>query len=189
MSERMSPRKINYGHYHRSATKQFGDISMSFHGMGDRTADIKCQIWAMFAGDVDNWNSKKVPVAACTVTVSRIVAKAFVRGYSKTKSSVKHRNGDRQDNRAENLEWVDRKSSAVNRRSRMVKASLVDDPRDEKEFESILKAERMLSTFHLSYHDAKHNGEPFIREVTWDGRKQKVLFRIFPSELQSFQRL
>ncbi|KAI8148607.1 hypothetical protein BJV82DRAFT_592698, partial [Fennellomyces sp. T-0311] len=70
------------------------------------------------------------------VSVSRLVAKAFVDGYSEEQTIVKHLNGDRQDNRAQNLKWVSKCCSSLQRTSRKVVASLVDDPTKQKEFPS-----------------------------------------------------
>ncbi|KAI8148623.1 hypothetical protein BJV82DRAFT_592744, partial [Fennellomyces sp. T-0311] len=70
------------------------------------------------------------------VSISRLVAKAFVDGYSEEQNAVKHLNGDRQDNRAQNLKWVSKCCSSLQRTSRKVVASLVDDPTIQKEFPS-----------------------------------------------------
>lgn len=41
-----------------------------------------------------------------SVLVHRIIALTFVKGRTSTKNQVNHKNGNRLDNRAENLEWV-----------------------------------------------------------------------------------
>lgn len=46
-----------------------------------------------------------------TVLVHRIVAIAFVKGRTRTKNQVNHKNGNRLDNRARNLEWVSPKGN------------------------------------------------------------------------------
>ncbi|KAI8145924.1 hypothetical protein BJV82DRAFT_29277 [Fennellomyces sp. T-0311] len=66
------------------------------------------------------------------ISVSRLVAAAFVDGYNEIRDIVLHLNGNRQDNRAQNLRWdavtADRRMKAA----LSVKVPLVDDPEIQK---------------------------------------------------------
>ncbi|KAI8148047.1 hypothetical protein BJV82DRAFT_594411 [Fennellomyces sp. T-0311] len=115
-----------------------------------------------------------------TLTVPRLVASAFIDDYSETRNVIIHLNGDRLDNRAQNLKWVNKHSSSAQRTARPVMVSLVDDPEKQKKFESGNKAQRELS-FNLRASVAKH-GNSFTRMVNWDGEKKMALIEVLPSE-------
>ncbi|KAI8138165.1 hypothetical protein BJV82DRAFT_697877 [Fennellomyces sp. T-0311] len=104
------------------------------------------------------------------VIVSRLVANAFVEGYSETQNVVKHLNGDRQDNRAQNLEWVTTYCSTLQKSSRKVVVALVDDPKARKEFPSMSKAQRELHTRIIKV----QYGNTIRKEVDWDGTLDKI---------------
>ncbi|KAI8141779.1 hypothetical protein BJV82DRAFT_617496 [Fennellomyces sp. T-0311] len=114
------------------------------------------------------------------VRVARLVANAFVDGYPGAHNVVIHLNGDRQDNRARNLEWVPKNSSLFRKSARPVVASLVEDPKIRKEFSSINKAQHELSAYNLS-HSFSKDGNPFTREVNWDGEKKTAVIEMLPS--------
>ncbi|KAI8141760.1 hypothetical protein BJV82DRAFT_617430 [Fennellomyces sp. T-0311] len=113
--------------------------------------------------------------------VSRIVANAFVDGYSETQNAVEHINGDRLDNRAQNLKWVPQRSAYIQRRSRPVVASLMDNPEMQKRFPSISKAQQELSVFSL-YSLARKHVNSFTKEVNWDGEKKLASIQVFLSK-------
>ncbi|KAI8147979.1 hypothetical protein BJV82DRAFT_594133 [Fennellomyces sp. T-0311] len=113
--------------------------------------------------------------------VSRLVANAFVDDYSETRNVIIHLNGDRRDNRAQNLKWINKHSSSAQRTARPVMVSLVDDPEKQKKFASANKAQRELSVFNISTLVAKH-GNSFTRMVNWDGEKKMALIEVLPSE-------
>ncbi|KAI8148109.1 hypothetical protein BJV82DRAFT_594609 [Fennellomyces sp. T-0311] len=113
--------------------------------------------------------------------VSRLVANAFVDDYSEIRNLIVHLNGDRLDNRAQNLKWVHKRSSSVRRNARPVVVSLVDDPEKQKKFGSVKKAQRETSVYNLNTLAAKH-GNPFTRMANWDGEKKMVLIEILLSE-------
>ena len=54
------------------------------------------------------------------VKIAYLVARAFV-GNSECRRYVRHKNGDRSDNRAENLEWCDEKEESRRGRKPMVR--------------------------------------------------------------------
>ncbi|KAI8150263.1 hypothetical protein BJV82DRAFT_586508 [Fennellomyces sp. T-0311] len=102
--------------------------------------------------------------------VSQLVAYAFVKGYSEHRSAVIHINKTRQDNRAENLQWVEKViTKSRSRVSRKVTASLLDDPENVREYPSISNAEKALS---ISLRKKRANEETFTQKVTWDGKEQ-----------------
>ena len=109
------------------------------------------------------------------VGVSRLVAKAFVDGYSETRNIVKHLNGDRSDNRAQNLQWISIYCSIRSTKARRVVAVLVDDPKARKEFPSIVKAQRELSIYIRS----DKYSESVVREVDWDGTTRMAIVQVF----------
>ncbi|KAI8147995.1 hypothetical protein BJV82DRAFT_594170, partial [Fennellomyces sp. T-0311] len=112
-----------------------------------------------------------------SMTVSRLVANAFVDDYSETRNVIIHLNGDRRDNRAQNLKWINKHSSYAQRIARPVMVSLVDDPEKQKKFESMAKATHELSSFGLSTLVAKH-GNSFTKMVNWDGEKKMALIEV-----------
>ncbi|KAI8148605.1 hypothetical protein BJV82DRAFT_592693 [Fennellomyces sp. T-0311] len=118
-----------------------------------------------------------VPIRAHTIYISRLVAIAFVDGYSETKSYVKRLNGDPQDNRAVNLTWVDRETAPIGRTARMVVATLASEPASEKKFQSIAKAERVLN-IHLRSKKIEI-GSTLEKEVDWDGTKRVASIKVF----------
>ncbi|KAI8150060.1 hypothetical protein BJV82DRAFT_8425 [Fennellomyces sp. T-0311] len=109
------------------------------------------------------------------VVVSRLVANAFVKGYSEIQNVVKHLNGDRQDNRAQNLEWVTKHCSSLQKSSRKVVVTLADDLKARKEFPSISKAEREL---HTRIRKVQY-GNTVKKEVDWDGVRRMAVIQVF----------
>ncbi|KAI8142552.1 hypothetical protein BJV82DRAFT_615257 [Fennellomyces sp. T-0311] len=109
--------------------------------------------------------------------MARLVAYAFVDGYSETQNIVKHINRDRLDNRAQNLEWVSRGCSSFSRKARQVIVSPVDDPKTQKKFSSLNKAQCELSDYSLFYWISKY-GDSFTKEVSWDGEKKMALIHV-----------
>ncbi|KAI8141045.1 hypothetical protein BJV82DRAFT_620601 [Fennellomyces sp. T-0311] len=94
--------------------------------------------------------------------VSRLVAYAFVDGYSETTCHAMHLNKNIRDNRAENLKWVESYTS----RSRKVIVTLVDDPTAVKEYPNMTKAKQDLGTSAIYPIDG---GGSYVRQVRWDG--------------------
>ncbi|KAI8141182.1 hypothetical protein BJV82DRAFT_715076 [Fennellomyces sp. T-0311] len=123
--------------------------------------------------ECDTESSAKQPTKA-QVAVSRIVAKAFVEGYSEVRCFVRHRNRNPQDISAQNLEWVDRKGLRVGRGSRTVVATLVSDSNDQKRFPSLRQAELALS---IAIKGVAPNGS-IEKMVEWDGKKQLALIQV-----------
>ncbi|KAI8141430.1 hypothetical protein BJV82DRAFT_175994 [Fennellomyces sp. T-0311] len=114
-----------------------------------------------------------------SLRVSRLVANAFVDGYSDEQDTAIHRNGDRLDNRAQNLEWMSRNSSLTQKRACPIVVSLVDDPKAQKEFPSIIKAQRELRYYNI-YDTIKYHGNTFTKKVSWDGVKKMALIKVLP---------
>ncbi|KAI8147997.1 hypothetical protein BJV82DRAFT_313847 [Fennellomyces sp. T-0311] len=113
--------------------------------------------------------------------VSRLVANAFVDDYNETQNAVTHLNGDRLDNRASNLRWACKQSSSTRRNARPVLASLVDDPKKQKKFGSVNKAQRELSiSINLDRLIINHCNY-FTTMVNWDGEKKMALIEVFSS--------
>ena len=124
-------------------------------------------------------DSNSTTTTQCSVHVARLVAHAFVDGYSEAlQGVVKHLNGDKQDNRAQNLKWVSVFCSSLQGTARQVVATLVDDSEARKKFPSIAKARRELSTSSCKMYLAKRNDEPYTLMVDWDGEKKLAYIQV-----------
>ncbi|KAI8145199.1 hypothetical protein BJV82DRAFT_605278 [Fennellomyces sp. T-0311] len=112
--------------------------------------------------------------------VARLVANAFVDGYTGIYDAVKHLNGNRLDNRAVNLKWVPRfmLSSAVEGACGVM-VSLVDDPEVQMVFSSISQAQDELHVEKLKKLLSVHG--KYATVVDWNGERKLVLIQLlFP---------
>ncbi|KAI8149200.1 hypothetical protein BJV82DRAFT_591002 [Fennellomyces sp. T-0311] len=112
-----------------------------------------------------------------TRTVARLVANAFVDGYTGERDWVDHLNGDQHDNRALNLRWVHREKKPVC----PIVVSLVDDPKIQREFRSTRKLQRELHVCDVKAVIEKYGGT-FTKTIEWNGEKKLAQFRLLSSE-------
>ncbi|KAI8141835.1 hypothetical protein BJV82DRAFT_164542 [Fennellomyces sp. T-0311] len=126
----------------------------------------------------DNQDLKTHPKV---LTVSRLVANAFVDGYSEAHTIVKHLNGIRLDDRAQNLKWISRDSTLKQKNARRIVASLVENPEVRKEFPSLRKAQLELSAYTFGGAIVKY-GNSFTKAVNWDGERKMALIQVVSSE-------
>ena len=109
-----------------------------------------------------------------TLYVFRLVADAFVEGYSETQNIVNHVHNDSGDNRAQNLRWVPKNCTTLNGVAHRVVAALVDDPDTRKEYPSKKGAQIDLRT-RLS---GVKPGESTKRFVNRNGERKIALLHI-----------
>ncbi|KAI8144520.1 hypothetical protein BJV82DRAFT_607601 [Fennellomyces sp. T-0311] len=128
-----------------------GEVPRIYHKNGV----LRVRIVPDKSSDVSN-TERPVPHVA---TISRLVAHAFVDGYSETSGHVMHRNKNILDNRAENLEWI------YSSHARRVIVTLVNDPSAVKEYPTMKKAKQDLGTTQIF--PVKGDGS-YIRSVRWD---------------------
>ena len=88
-----------------------------------------------------------------TISVHRLVAIAFVEGYSEDKNYVDHINCNKQDNRACNLEWVSAKENS--RRAR--ENNLIHNPNKKK-----IRCKQLNMVFDSSYQAAEFLNEKYF---------------------------
>ncbi|KAI8142297.1 hypothetical protein BJV82DRAFT_152307 [Fennellomyces sp. T-0311] len=125
----------------------------------------------------DTQDGSSNPGRVCHLQVARLVANAFVKGYSLQRCMVAHLNNKYYDNRAENLKWVDLGYSKKNKRSRLVVAYRRDDPtKTKKEYPSMRKAEQGFGV-HLRRRYTK--GESFEMQVKWGTQQVVAVIQIF----------
>ncbi|KAI8148601.1 hypothetical protein BJV82DRAFT_574832 [Fennellomyces sp. T-0311] len=114
------------------------------------------------------------------VTISRLVANAFVEGYSEKKKYVIHLNGDMHDCRAENLVWA-HAPLHLQQRLRPVQVFLENDPNKHIEFPSIADAERGLFLRNKISSLKKKHGDTFTVEILWERQHQLARITVLPA--------
>ncbi|KAI8148585.1 hypothetical protein BJV82DRAFT_592649 [Fennellomyces sp. T-0311] len=109
--------------------------------------------------------------------VSRLVAYAFVDGYSETRNMAYHLGEDLHDNRAENLVWKDPRLGRINKNARRVMVTFAGDPIERIEYPSIRSATHALPILIYRYDKIQTS---FKEIIEWKGERREALVEIIP---------
>lgn len=91
-----------------------------------------------------------------TISVHRIVAKAFCEGETEEKKYVNHKNANKQDNRAENLEWCTSKEN---------KAHALQNGLYLCTFKKKVRCKQLNKEFESSYQAAEYLNEHYFNNT------------------------